>query len=221
MTNILIIGASRGLGLEFARQYRADSAAVWATARSEAGLQRLHALGARAIALDVTQDEAGSALGTAIGAQRFDVAVLCAGVGDPLNAPDAPTKQRFDAVLQANVLGPMGLLAPMARALVPGGKLAVLSSRMGSIGERTDSSRWLYRASKAALNSVLKDVALAFGDRIACASLHPGWVRTDMGGPGADLAVADSVADLRRVIERLSPADSGCFLDHGGQAIPW
>ena len=79
MPTILIIGASRGLGLEFVRQYTAGGDAVWATARSEQGMQRVRALGARAITLDVTQDDAASALTTAIGAQRFDIAILCSG----------------------------------------------------------------------------------------------------------------------------------------------
>lgn len=221
MSTILIVGASRGLGLEFVRQYRTDAAAVWASARSEHGLQALRALGAHAFDMDIAQDQAASALTAAIGDQRFDVAVVCAGVGDRLDAPEAPTQQRFAAVMQANVFGPMALMSPLANALVPGGKLAVLSSRMGSIAQRGESTRWLYSASKAALNSVLKDAALAFTGRITCVSLHPGWVRTDMGGPGADLDVADSVADLRRMIDRLTPADSGSFLDHAGARIPW
>lgn len=221
MPNILIIGASRGIGLEFARQSASCGHAVWATARSEYGLQLLQALGAWTITLDITQAHAGTALTAAIGEQRFDVAIICAGVGDGLDAPEAPTKERFDAVMRANVLGPMQLLSSAAQALVPGGKLAVLSSRMGSITERTEPTRWLYRASKAALNSVLKDAALAFGGRITCVSLHPGWVRTDMGGPGADLSADESVAGLRQVIERLTPADTGRFLDHTGQSIPW
>jgi len=88
MPTILIIGASRGLGLEFTRQYTAGGDAVWATARGEQGLQRVRALGAQAITLNVTQEDAASALMTAIAAQRFDIAILCAGVGDASCAGD-------------------------------------------------------------------------------------------------------------------------------------
>ena len=221
MTSTLIIGASRGLGLEFVRQGVADGHAVWATARRRDDLSRLRGLGAHPLLLDVAQAHAAEDLTAGIGAQRFDVVVLCAGLGDGLDAPQAPAPGQFDAVLRANVLGPMQLLSVVAEALVPGGRLAVLSSRMGSIGERRAPTRWLYRASKAALNSVVKDAALAFAGRITCVSLHPGWVRTDMGGPDADLSPADSVAGLRRVIAGLTPADSGRFLDHTGEAIPW
>lgn len=221
MPSTLIIGASRGLGLEFVRQCVADGEEVWATARSEAGLQHLQTLGASSVPLDVTQDDAAQALVAAIGTRRFDIAVLCAGMGDALSAPQAPKRDRFDAVLRTNVLGPMQLVSVLAELLVPGGTLAVLSSRMGSIGDRREPTHWLYRASKAALNSVLKDAAMAFAGRVTCVSLHPGWVRTDMGGPHADLSVAESVAGLRRVIDRLRPEDSGRFLDHTGQVVPW
>ena len=105
--------------------------------------------------------------------------------------------------------------------LAPGAKLAVLSSRMGAIGPRTEHYGWLYRASKAAVNSVLKDLSLALAGRCVCVSLHPGWVRTDMGSAAADLSPEQSVADLRRVIAGLRPADNGRFFNHDGTAIEW
>jgi len=115
----------------------------------------------------------------------------------------------------------MRVIPQIVDALAPAARLAVLSSRMGAIGPRTAGNGWLYRASKAALNSVLKDVSLALGPRAACVSFHPGWVRTDMGGAGADLDVARSVSDMRRVIDGLTLADSGRFLNHDGSAIGW
>jgi len=92
---------------------------------------------------------------------------------------------------------------------------------MGAIGPRTSSGGWLYRASKAAVNSVLKDVSLTLAGRATCISFHPGWVKTDMGGAGADLEVGQSVSDMRRVIAGLTPADNGRFLNHDGTAIDW
>ena len=109
----------------------------------------------------------------------------------------------------------------LGEALVPGGRLAVISSRMGSIGLRSATSGWLYRASKAALNSVLKDASLALAGKAICATLHPGWVQTDMGGAGAELSVARSAADLRATVARLTPADNGGFFNHDGQPLAW
>jgi NAD(P)-dependent dehydrogenase (short-subunit alcohol dehydrogenase family) len=134
---------------------------------------------------------------------------------------EPPTDAEFAEVMNANVLGAMRVLPSLAEALAPDARLAVLSSRMGAIGPRTGHQGWLYRASKAALNSVLKDVSQVLAGRCTCVSLHPGWVRTDMGGTEADLAPEQSAADLRRVIAVLVPADNGRFFDHDGSAIDW
>ncbi|WP_106503172.1 SDR family NAD(P)-dependent oxidoreductase, partial [Escherichia coli] len=160
--NVLIIGASRGLGLEFVRQYRAAGAAVVASARDEAGRARIAELGAKPLTLDVASAAGVSGLAWQIDGERFDVVVINAGVFGPrAGALDAPTQDDFDTVMHTNVLGPMRLLPQLADALAPGARLAILSSRMGSIGLRASSSGWLYRASKAAVNSVMKDASLA------------------------------------------------------------
>ena len=220
--NVLIVGASRGIGLEFVRQYRAEGATVTATARDAAGLARLKELGATALRLDLLDAASASGLGRQIEGGRFDVAVINAGVsGDRVAPLEAPTEANFDAVMRTNVLGPMRVIPPIAEALAPGARLAVLSSRMGSIGSRTSASSWLYRASKAAVNSVLKDTALTLGTRAACVGFHPGWVRTDMGGSGADIDVATSVAGMRKVIAGLKAADTGAYRNYDGETIPW
>ena len=92
---------------------------------------------------------------------------------------------------------------------------------MGSIASRSATSGWLYRASKAALNSVLKDASLALAGRAVCIAFHPGWVKTDMGGSGAALDVESSVADMRATLARLGAADNGRFVNHDGSAIEW
>lgn len=220
--HILIVGASRGIGLEFARQYRADGARVVATARSEEGLNRLRELGCEAFALDVADAAGASGLAWRIDGERFDIAIVNAGVlGSRTTALQLPTEAEFDAVMHTNVLGAMRVIPQLADALAPGAKLAVLSSRMGSIGLRTSASSWLYRASKAALNSVLKDTSLVLAGRAICVAFHPGWVCTDMGGAGADLPVEQSVGDMRATLAKLMPADNGRFLDHGGQPLDW
>jgi NAD(P)-dependent dehydrogenase (short-subunit alcohol dehydrogenase family) len=221
--NVLVVGASRGIGLEFVRQYREAGERVVATARGDEGLAALKSLGATAVALDVASADSASRLGWQIEGQAFDVAIVVAGVYGPRSSGlQPPAEADFDQVMRTNVLGPMRVVAQLADGgLAPQATLAVISSRMGSIGARTSAGGWLYRASKAAVNSVLKDTSLVLAGRATCVAFHPGWVRTDMGGAGADLPVERSVADMRGVIAGLAPADNGRFLNHDGTPIDW
>lgn len=220
---VLVAGASRGIGFEFARQYRTEGRRVVATARDEAGLQKLRALGCEALMLDVTDAASVAGLGWRADGEQFEVAVLNAGVYGPrTEGLQPPSRDEFDQVMRTNVLGPMRLLDALQESLSPGARLVVLSSVMGSIGQRAGVSGWLYRASKAAVNSVLKDASLVLGPRgVSCIAVHPGWVQTDMGGTGATLPPERSVADLRRLIANLRPEDNGRFFSHDGSAIPW
>ena len=222
MKHVLIVGASRGIGREFVRQYLADGVQVMATARRAADVARLVELGAQAFALDVADAVSASGLAWQVDGACFDVVIVNAGVYGPQSrALDAPAQADFDAVMHTNVLGAMRVIPQVADALAPGARLAVLSSQMGSIGQRTSSEGWLYRASKAALNSVLKDASIALRGRAACVALHPGWVRTDMGGAQADLTPEQSVAGLRRTLAGVTPDRSGLFLNYDGREIPW
>ncbi|NRF66076.1 SDR family oxidoreductase [Aquincola sp. S2] len=220
--NVLVIGASRGIGLELVRQHRAAGDRVVASARSEEGLARLSTLGAKPLRLDVTDTSSNAGLAWQIDGEAFDTIWLVAGVYGPRSTGlQPPTESQFDEVMHTNVLATMRLLPALAEALAPEARIAVLSSRMGSIGLRSNPSGWLYRASKAALNSVVMDASLALEGRAICVVLHPGWVRTDMGGEGAELAVEQSVADLRSTVAGLALADSGSFLNHDGHHIDW
>jgi len=221
-SSVLIIGASRGIGLEFVRQYREAGAKVVATARSDAGLATLQALGAKALRLDVADTASASGLAWQIDGEQFDVLILNAGLLGPRLAPlQSPTQADFDAVMHTNVLGPMRVLPQLSDALAPGAKLALLSSRMGSIGLRSSADSWLYRASKAATNSVMKDASIAFAGRATCISFHPGWVQTEMGGAGADIDVQTSVSGMRRVLAGLRPEHNGQFFNYDGSPLAW
>lgn len=220
--NVLIIGASRGLGLEFVRQYRAAGDRVVATARGDDGLAALRELGATALKLDIATTAGASGLAWQIDGHQFDLVLIVAGVlSGRTEGLQTPTEADFDHVMRTNVLGPMRVLPQLVDALAPGARLAILSSKMGSIGLRANPSNWLYRASKAAVNSVLKDASLALAGRAICISFHPGWVRTDMGGSGADIDAETSIAGMRRVLQDLTPADNGGFFNYDGQRLEW
>lgn len=219
---VLVIGASRGLGREFVTQYLADGAQVTATARRPDDVAALEAQGATAFVLDVADATSASGVAWRVDNAGFDVVIVNAGVYGPDTAGlDTPAEADFDAVMHTNVLGAMRVIPQLADALAPSARLAVLSSRMGAIGERESSRGWLYRASKAALNSVLKDASLAFAGKATCIAFHPGWVQTDMGGAGADLTPAQSVADMRRTLAGVTPAQTGSFLNHDGTPLAW
>ncbi|MFL6634738.1 MAG: SDR family oxidoreductase [Massilia sp.] len=222
MPTALIVGASRGIGHELARQYRADGWRVIATARKAADCDALRRLGAEAHQVDVTNAESIGGLGWKLDDETIDAAWLVAGVYGPDHA-GFPTEQEFDDVMHTNVLAAMRLL-PIVAPLVTAtrGKVAVISSRMGSIGARTNNQGSLYRASKAALNSVLADAALTYGPQGACClTFHPGWVQTDMGGANATLTVEQSAAGLRATLANATPAQNGAFLNYDGTTIPW
>jgi len=224
MASCLILGASRGIGRELARQYAAGGDRVIATFRRPEDGPALAALGVQALALELRQADAAAVLERALGGEPIDLAIVAAGVGGPQTAGlEPPGTDVFDAVMHANVLVSMQLIPILAAALTPRrGKLVVLSSRLGSIGNASSASWWLYRASKAALNSVLRSASIELGPLgVVCMALHPGWVRTDMGGAGADLDVGDSVTSMRRVIAAANRSHNGRFLNYNGEQLEW
>lgn len=220
----LIIGASRGIGHELARQYIADGWQVLATVRKLADAAALEQLGAQTRLLEVTDPAQCVAFAASLQAQRFDVAIHNAGVFGSRNDPmTPPSQQEFDTVMHTNVLAAMWLLPRIGPLVATAqGKLAVISSIMGSMAERDNASGSLYRASKAALNSVLVDVAHHIGPLGAvCVTLHPGWVRTDMGGEHADIEVEESVSGIRATLAGLGAKDNGRFFNYDGSALAW
>jgi NAD(P)-dependent dehydrogenase (short-subunit alcohol dehydrogenase family) len=224
MPTVLVVGATRGIGLEFARQYASDGARVFATFRRPQDAEALRALGAKPLPLDALDPDSIAALGRQLDGQPIDIALLVAGVYDSdTTGLSPPSREQFDQVMRTNVLAPMQLIALLAGNLEAAqGKLAAISSRMGSIGLATDTNGWLYRASKAGLNSVVKSASIQLGARgVVCMALSPGWVRTDMGGPSAQLDVRDSVTAMRRVIAAANRSHNGRFLQYTGEQLEW
>jgi NAD(P)-dependent dehydrogenase (short-subunit alcohol dehydrogenase family) len=204
------------------RQLLASGWRVYATARDENALAELRSAGAVPLKVDVTRTESMAALGWELDGVKLDLAIYVAGVAGPLTgAKVPPTAAEFDRVMHTNVLGAMQILplvAPMVEAA--SGKFLFISSELGSIGEAQSSYAWIYRASKAALNMAVRAACFDY-PKALFAAMSPGWVRTEMGGENAPLAVEESVSSMLAAADRLRPADSGSFFSHTGNRLPW
>jgi len=225
MSTVLITGAGRGIGLEFARQYAADGWRVIATVRDVKKAKELEALGPKVEIhrLEVTDFKAVAALGRELAGDSIDVAIANAGVSLAKSmSPQEIDEAAWLDTIRVNTIAPLALagavLGPVERS--DGKRLIAISSRLGSIGENNAGGQYAYRSSKAALNAAWRSLALDHRGVIAVV-LHPGWVKTDMGGAGAPVERKDSIAGMRKVIAKLTPADSGGFFNFDGAKIQW
>ena len=221
MNTVLVIGASRGIGLELVRQYREAGHRVIATVRDDAGRARVQALGAQALTVDVANPASVSGLAWQLDGEKISLALYVAGLWDANGARTPPNREQFDRVMHTNVLGAMQALPQVAPLLDDeSGVFAFLSSQMSLISE-TDSDAWLYRVSKAALNMVVAAAQPAW-PRATLVALDPGWTQTDMGGSAATLTVEQSVQGLVHTLASVTPADRGGLLHHDGRrATHW
>ena len=221
MNTVLVIGASRGIGLELVRQYREAGHRVIATVRDDAGHARVQALGAQALTVDVANPASVSGLAWQLDGEKISLALYVAGLWDANGARTPPNREQFDRVMHTNVLGAMQALPQVAPLLDDeSGVFAFLSSQMSLISE-TDSDAWLYRVSKAALNMVVAAAQPAW-PRATLVALDPGWTQTDMGGSAATLTVEQSVQGLVHTLASVTPADRGGLLHHDGRrAAHW
>jgi NAD(P)-dependent dehydrogenase (short-subunit alcohol dehydrogenase family) len=225
MSAVLITGANRGLGFEFVRQYAADGWQVFATCRHPDSAPALRGLGGRVvlIQLDVT-DEASVKNAAMLIEEPVDLLINNAGIIGPSERTGRIDCEAWRQVLDVNTIGPMrvveafiGHLARSERKMV-----VTITSGMGSIGDNSSGGSIPYRSSKAAVNMVMRTVAIDLSGRgIISVVINPGWVRTDMGGPNAPFTASVSVNAIRRVIATVEPADSGKFLNHDGREYPW
>jgi NAD(P)-dependent dehydrogenase (short-subunit alcohol dehydrogenase family) len=225
---VLITGANRGLGLEFARQYRAAGWQVIATARQPEAAEDLKALGegVRIVPLDVTKPESVAALKASLGHQPIDLLINNAGQGVGLKGGSlAELKiEEFESVVEVNTLGPVRVTQALLPNLRAGkGKMIVgISSGLGSIAENREGGFYGYRESKAALDMFMRSLAAELKpDGFICVSLIPGWVKTDMGGPNAPLTPEESVTGMRKVLDGLKPENTGQFWSYKGSQVPW
>jgi NAD(P)-dependent dehydrogenase (short-subunit alcohol dehydrogenase family) len=226
---VLVTGANRGLGLEFARQYHAAGWNVIATARDPAKAFDLKSIGddVRIVQLDVTSADSVAAMAKSLDGQPIDLLINNAGVGVGLSG-DTPLErlriEEFENVLRVNAIGPVRVTQALLPNLRAGqGKMVVsLTSVLGSITANGQGGFYGYRESKAALDMFVRDVAAELKpEGFICIAIHPGWVKTDMGGPDAQLTPEQSVTSVRAVLDRLKLADTGEFWSYDGRRLPW
>ena len=223
MPSVLVTGANRGLGLALVKSFARRGWMVWAAARKPELLAGLSG-DIRGVALDLCDAGSIDSLPARIGAPPLDLLFNCAGLLDsraPMGGPE--TIDPWAEVFQVNVIGTMRLTLALLPQIEAGGrKIVSLTSRLGSIGENTDGGIAAYRASKAALNAAMRTLAREVaGKGITVGLVTPGWVRTEMGGPGAPVSAEERVEVLIDLLPRIGPAQSGCFLNHDGAEIPW
>ncbi len=232
MHTVLITGANRGIGLEFCRQYAAEGWRVLACSRDPdradalAGLAALYPGLIALHTLDVADHARIGRLAQELGSESIDLLINNAGI-----YPDSDTRgfghTDYEEWLQAfriNTMAPLKMAEAFAPHLARGKQkiIVAITSKMGSIADNAGGGSYLYRSSKAALNMVVKSLAIDLkpGGIIAVV-FHPGWVQTDMGGPDAMISAAQSVSGMRQMIGRLASADSGKFFGYDGQEILW
>lgn len=232
MSTVLITGANRGIGLEFCRQYAAQGWRVLACSRYPEKSDELNKLASlnpeliKVYALDVADHVEIDRLAQVLADESIDMLVNNAGI-----YPDSDKSgfghtdyAEWIQAFRINTMAPLKMAETFAAQIARGRKkiIVTITSKMGSITDNSGGGSYLYRSSKAAVNMVVKSLAIDLKPLgIIAVVFHPGWVKTDMGGPNAMISPEQSVSGIRKVIDGLVPADSGKFFGYDGQAIPW
>ena len=227
MPTALITGANRGIGLAFVRRYTAMDWRIIATCRDPRQADDLTALkgDVEIAALDVSDHAQIQSLAKSLKREKIDVLVNNAGIHGP--RPSRVGGIDYDAwaeVFRINTMGPMKVSEAFVEHIARSEqkKIVTISSRMGSITDNESGGAYPYRSSKAAVNAVMKSLAVDLKPRgVTVVVFHPGWVQTDMGGPSASLEASDSVAGVVKAIAKLKLSDSGKFLNYDGTKVSW
>ena len=239
MPTALITGANRGLGLEFVRQLSGARWKVLATCRNPDQADALRTLAGEAgrtieiCALDTGDPQAIAALSEAVGDQTIDMLLCNAGVTMMRRAgitgtPGERIQDIDDAiwleVFRTNAIGPLRVAAAFANRVASSERrlMAFLSSRMSLPGQNSSGGSYLYRSTKAALNAIVKNLSIELAPQgVTCVALHPGWVRTDMGGSGASVSPEESVSRVLKILLDSNLPKKAQFLDYLGESVPW
>jgi NAD(P)-dependent dehydrogenase (short-subunit alcohol dehydrogenase family) len=216
----LVTGGNRGIGLELCKQLAARGSEVIAAVRAPS--RELSALGVEvALGIDLTETGWPERLRAAVGSRNIDLLINNAGIlqGVSLETLDV---EAIRHQLEVNAIAPLRVTHALLERLGHGAKVALVTSRMGSIADNGSGGSYGYRMSKAALNAAGKSLAIDLAARgVAVAILHPGWVQTDMTGGSGQLSAAQSARMLLTRIDELTPETSGTFWHADGSVLPW
>ncbi len=229
MKTVLITGANRGLGLEFTRQYADAGWQVIACCRQPQEAQALNQLATdhkliRVMSLDVTDHPQIKSLSAELRNTVIDVLIANAAVYGDRSSFGGIDYQAWRNTMETNVFSALKLAESFARhlALSEQGIFVAISSLMGSMADNGSGGSYLYRSSKAALNAVMKSLSYDFARQgTGVIIFHPGWVRTDMGGPNGLIDADESIAGMRQCIEQFELAQTACFIKYDGTPMPW
>jgi len=226
LNTIFVTGANRGLGLEFARSYAAEGWRVHACCRYPDRAKDLSALAGDIVVhkLDVTDGLRVASLAREMADERIDILINNAGVFHEANDLGRIDYDDWVEELKVNTIAPARMAERFRKQVAASERKLIvnISSGVGSIGGTTSGDSIVYRSSKAGLNMVTKCLSLEYAKYgITVVAISPGWVVTDMGGPKGRLTPAESIAKMRRVFDRLTPADSGRFFNQDGEERPW
>lgn len=218
----LITGCDTGLGREFAIQYAQAGFEVHATYLDPAN--RIDDAGMHHHRLDVTEFAQFAELKASLGSAPIDMLVSNAGIGREIGRFGALDFDEVRRILMTNTVGPLKLAETLVDNVAASRqrRIAIVSSRMGSIGSNLSGGHYGYRASKAGLNAIGRSLAIDLYSRgITVAMLHPGWVATAGGGPDAPITAAESVQAMRAIVAKLGNHETGGFFNWSGQLLPW
>jgi len=230
MPVILLTGANRGLGLELAHQYAKDNWRVIACCRDPENAHNLKQLATdmpqlTLHMLDVQNADHLQSLADSFKEQPIDILLNNAGVYGQKDAYFGNTdSDRWLNTFKINTIAPMKIMEAFVDNVAASEIriIASMSSKMGSIADNSSGGSYVYRSSKSALNMVMASAAIDLQPRgITSVILHPGWVRTDMGGPNGEMSVEESVTAMRRTLAGITAKDNGCFFEIDGSIIPW
>ena len=230
MATILVTGANRGLGIEFVEQYLNEGNEVIATYRNENSSMDLIEMGnersnLKLLQLDVSSNKSLNSFAENLGNLPIDIFINNAGVYGPRNSSFGNVdEENWIPAIKVNTIAPILMTQLIIKNIRSGAdkKLIYITSKMGSIDDNKGGGAYVYRSSKTALNSVVKSLSVDLeNEGMTVALIHPGWVKTDMGGPSALIDKDTSVRGMTEVISNLDISSTGNFYNYDGSIIPW